>query len=259
MDYYYKSIDLIKEKVKHPKFYIFSDDIEWVKKNLKFPKQSYFVDFQEDINSLNRGASELLNIFSSCKHFIIANSTFSWWGSWLSKNENKIIITPKPWFYSRYIISADTISKKTPIYVENNEKKKFDDSSILLFELLKDIDKINFIDINYKKTEGNYFKISTLNENSKIILPYFSKKQDNSSLIIKLSLKSKNYGQLFFNYTSSEGTKLERKKIKFYHYENDKFTHYIILHKPHLTSNIIISFSEINNNYELYNLEVKEL
>lgn len=72
--------------------YIFSDDIEWVRKNIKLTNQHHFIsentesDFQEFI------------LMKNCKNFIISNSTFSWWAAWLANNHNKKVICPKNWF-----------------------------------------------------------------------------------------------------------------------------------------------------------------
>jgi hypothetical protein len=94
-DYYKKSISYIKKKLKNPFFFIFSDDIELVKKNFSFfnNKKYIFIDTKSSINDLY--------LMSNCKHFIIANSTFSWWGAWLSKNKRKIVCAPKRWLRAR--------------------------------------------------------------------------------------------------------------------------------------------------------------
>lgn len=71
------------------KFFILSDDIEWCKDNFKGP-QFIFVENNPDYIDLW--------IQSLCDHNIIANSSFSWWGAWLNKNPDKIVIAPKKWF-----------------------------------------------------------------------------------------------------------------------------------------------------------------
>ena len=90
-DYYYQAIDIICQQVEDPVFYVFSDDIEWAKKNLK-GKRFIFI-------AHNTGANSYLDMYlmSLCKHFVIANSAFSWWAAWLSSNDEKIVIVPKPW------------------------------------------------------------------------------------------------------------------------------------------------------------------
>ena len=76
-------------------FFIFSDDIKWCKYNLNLNCNSVFVD------NIKSSVEELM-LIKHCKHNIIANSTFSWWGAWLNENKNKIIIAPKYWFKAKY-------------------------------------------------------------------------------------------------------------------------------------------------------------
>jgi hypothetical protein len=75
-----------------PTFFIFSDDIPWVKQNLSLPETVVFVD-EPGITD-----TEELMLMSRSKHNIIANSSFSWWGAWLNQHQSKIVIAPKPWF-----------------------------------------------------------------------------------------------------------------------------------------------------------------
>jgi hypothetical protein len=86
--YYNRAISYIQSNAQVEKFLIFSDDIEWCKNT--FTGNYVFVEGNLDI--------EDLFLMSSCTHNIIANSSFSWWGSWLNTNQNKIIIAPDKWF-----------------------------------------------------------------------------------------------------------------------------------------------------------------
>jgi len=95
LKYYYNAIKIIIKKVKNPSFYIFSDDSQWTKENLKLKYPTIYVD----INSSEKDYEDL-RFMLNCKHFIIANSSFSWWGAWLSNNPNKIVCAPKRWFRS---------------------------------------------------------------------------------------------------------------------------------------------------------------
>jgi len=104
LDYYSKSIDLILSKVTQPKFYIFSDDFEWVKSNLNINQQIQFIEHNKGKNSYQD-----LILMSKCKHNIIANSSFSWWGAWLNQHENKIVIAPEKWFKSNSKKTQDLI------------------------------------------------------------------------------------------------------------------------------------------------------
>jgi len=96
LDYYVQAINTIKSQIENPKFYIFSDNFEWCKENLSFCDPVY-VDWNSTYGPLNYLDMQLM---SNCKHNIIANSSYSWWGAWLNKNPNKIVIGPKKWFNS---------------------------------------------------------------------------------------------------------------------------------------------------------------
>ncbi len=91
-EYYAKAMEIISEKELSPVFFVFSDDIEWAKKELKPEFQTEFVGGE------NISDCEELALMSLCKHNIIANSSFSWWGAWLNGNPNKIVIAPQRWF-----------------------------------------------------------------------------------------------------------------------------------------------------------------
>lgn len=94
LSYYQKACDQILEKFSETNFFIFSDDINWAKEN--FPKK-YPVSFVSNPEIYDHEEIELM---SRCRHNIIANSTFSWWGAWLNSNPEKIVISPTPWFRS---------------------------------------------------------------------------------------------------------------------------------------------------------------
>ncbi|OGH24771.1 MAG: hypothetical protein A3B47_00375 [Candidatus Levybacteria bacterium RIFCSPLOWO2_01_FULL_39_24] len=90
LNYYLNSINEIKKLIPNPVFFVFSDDIPWCKNNLKqILNKAYFIDY-------NKGKESYKDIvlMGTCKHNIIANSTFSWWGGWLNQNINKICIRP---------------------------------------------------------------------------------------------------------------------------------------------------------------------
>ena len=93
LEYYRNAAKLVAEKIGDPVFYIFSDDPEWVKENLIVDFPSVYVNH----NSGKEGYNDM-RLMSHCKHNIIANSTFSWWGAWLNENREKIVVAPKKWF-----------------------------------------------------------------------------------------------------------------------------------------------------------------
>lgn len=92
-DYYRKAIDYISSRILNPEFYVFSDDVAWVKRNLHFECSHEFVSHNSGACSYND-----MRLMSFCQHNIIANSSFSWWGAWLNSNHEKIVIAPHSWF-----------------------------------------------------------------------------------------------------------------------------------------------------------------
>lgn len=101
-DYYNKAIEYISQQVKNPHIFIFSDDMKWVKENFFLPYPTTYIDH-------NTIAFEDMRLMSLCKHNIIANSSFSWWGAWLNQNPEKIVIAPKQWFNDSSINTSDLI------------------------------------------------------------------------------------------------------------------------------------------------------
>jgi len=93
LNYYRKGIEYIAERVDTPEFYIFSDDISWVKENLNVDFPCCYVDHNHDEQSFND-----MHLMSLCRHHIIANSSFSWWGAWLNARRDKIVVAPRLWF-----------------------------------------------------------------------------------------------------------------------------------------------------------------
>jgi hypothetical protein len=87
LSYYIESYNIIGNNFN---YLIFSDDIEWCYENFNFIKNKIFITGNTDFQDLY--------LMSMCDNNIIANSTFSWWGAWLNKNKNKIVIAPKLWF-----------------------------------------------------------------------------------------------------------------------------------------------------------------
>lgn len=91
--YYKKAIDYIKSNCESPRFVFFSDDIEWVSTNYGNEESIYisneiFEEYQDWYD---------MYLMSCCKHNIIANSTFSWWGAWLNRHAGKIVVAPDRW------------------------------------------------------------------------------------------------------------------------------------------------------------------
>lgn len=107
IQYYNNCIDKIVNLVKNPVFYIFSDDPSWVKSNFKLNYPSVYIDHNDAEKNY-----EDLRLMSYCKHNIIANSSFSWWGAWLNSSPDKHVLAPKQWFNDWSKNSKDIIPDK---------------------------------------------------------------------------------------------------------------------------------------------------
>lgn len=92
VEYYQECVKRIGERVDHPHLFVFSDDLSWVRENLRFDYPTTFVDHNDATRDY-----EDLRLMSMCKHQIIANSSFSWWAAWLNSNPSKLVLAPRRW------------------------------------------------------------------------------------------------------------------------------------------------------------------
>lgn len=92
LPYYQNAVAEMNRKVNQPSYYVFSDDLAWVKENLPL-ENAVYIDW-------NRGEDSWqdMMLMSCCRHHIICNSTFSWWGAWLNPFADKVVIAPNRWF-----------------------------------------------------------------------------------------------------------------------------------------------------------------
>lgn len=93
LQYYSQAIDLLRSRLPKSVLYFFSDDETWVKENFSGLHNIHCVEGNRGKNSWKD-----MYLMSQCKHHIIANSSFSWWGAWLSENTSKIVVAPEQWF-----------------------------------------------------------------------------------------------------------------------------------------------------------------
>ena len=94
-NYYMQAIQQITQCIPNSYFYIFSDDYDYA---YKIVKELNIDDRSEFIKGF-KGKDSWIDMYymSLCRHHIIANSSFSWWGAWLGEHENSIVIGPKKW------------------------------------------------------------------------------------------------------------------------------------------------------------------
>lgn len=97
-NYYEAAIKLLTSEYRDLAFFIFSNDIQWVKESFDFSQFTNSSFSYISNNAPVNAALRDLYIMSNCKHNIIANSTFSWWGAWLNQNIGKVVIAPKNWY-----------------------------------------------------------------------------------------------------------------------------------------------------------------
>jgi hypothetical protein len=106
-EYYYSAINMIRKSVECPFFFVFSDDPDWACNNIRPNAPTIYVKHED-----NSKDYEDIYLMSMCKHNIIANSSFSWWGAWLNGNPEKIVIAPNKWFNSKDKDTRDLLPDK---------------------------------------------------------------------------------------------------------------------------------------------------
>ena len=106
-EYYKNCIETVIENVQNPHFFVFSDDISWVKEHIKIDAPATYISGNTEENDF-----EDMRLMSNCKHNIIANSTFSFWGAWLNNNPEKIVFAPKKWFNDSAMNTDDIMPRE---------------------------------------------------------------------------------------------------------------------------------------------------
>ena len=107
-DYYRRAADLIAARCGgDPSFFVLSDDPAWAAENLQLGFPTRTVDHNDD-----RQATEDLRLMAACRHHILANSSFSWWGAWLNPSAEKIVVAPRPWFRDRSLDDSSIVPER---------------------------------------------------------------------------------------------------------------------------------------------------
>ena len=96
LKYYQDAVRTLEQKTGPCQFFVFSDDPQWVAQNLNIGKEYTFVS-----NEMGDGDMADIHLMSLCRHNIIANSSFSWWGAWLNNNSEKIVTSPAVWYKNK--------------------------------------------------------------------------------------------------------------------------------------------------------------
>lgn len=101
--YYREAVALVAGRVSNPCFFVFSDDPQWVQQHLALPYPVTYVTHNQQRSHLD------LQLMSLCRHHIIANSSFSWWGAWLGNHPGKVVVAPRRWFSDESIDTSDLV------------------------------------------------------------------------------------------------------------------------------------------------------
>jgi hypothetical protein len=102
--YYEKALKYLENRIGRFKVYLFSDDIDWVRENIRIKEEHEFISGYVSGTNI-----EDFYLMTNCKHLIIANSSFSWWAAWLNENKEKIVVAPKRWFVSKQYNPDDIV------------------------------------------------------------------------------------------------------------------------------------------------------
>jgi len=105
VDYFQTADRMLGERLLEREYFVFSDDVEWCKANLRFDVPTTFVSH----SYAGRKFQDYLRLMSSCKHFVIPNSSFAWWAVWLNKSSDRIVVAPKEWFSDSSYNTSDLI------------------------------------------------------------------------------------------------------------------------------------------------------
>ncbi len=94
LDYYARALALVAARIEaDPLVFVFSDDPAWAADNLQLGVPTRILGHNGDARAI-----EDLRLMAACRHHILANSSFSWWGAWLDPSPDKIVVAPEPWF-----------------------------------------------------------------------------------------------------------------------------------------------------------------
>ncbi len=122
LGYYRRAMDHVASRVADPVFYVFSDDHDWVRDNLRQPAPMVHVT----VNGPERGFRDV-QLMSACKHHILANSSFGWWGAWMNTSSDKIVIAPTPWFLDKELDTRDLLPPgwiEIPAYDQHADEER---------------------------------------------------------------------------------------------------------------------------------------
>jgi hypothetical protein len=102
--YYREAIERVLSRHPKARFLFFSDDMEWVRAHLDTRLPLF-----DSGDEVGRTALEDLHLMQHCRHHVIANSSFSWWGAWLNPDPDKTVVAPVDWFATKENETKDIV------------------------------------------------------------------------------------------------------------------------------------------------------
>ena len=108
LEYYYEALSYLEKNIPSFKVFIFSDDPNWCRGNMDLDYPFYIV---ADKVSGEKAHKKDMMLMGACKHYILSNSSFAWWGAWLNPSSTKIVLAPKTWYRSPEIDDRDIVPK----------------------------------------------------------------------------------------------------------------------------------------------------
>lgn len=103
--YFLRGAAYLAERLENPHFFVFSDDVAWCRENIKLSHATEFVDHEHKGFKFGN----YLQLMTNCRHFLIPNSSFAWWATWLNTNPDKMVVAPKMWFTDPEIDTSDLV------------------------------------------------------------------------------------------------------------------------------------------------------
>ena len=107
MNYYRRALALTGEAYPDAAYFVFTDDPDWVRANAVLPERHMVVTHNTGVDD-----GEDMRLMANCDHFIIANSSFSWWGAWLGRHPDKRVIAPATWYPGGHGSEADLVPER---------------------------------------------------------------------------------------------------------------------------------------------------
>ncbi len=102
--YYHDALELMRQRLESPEIFVFSDDLDWAREHLQTTLPMHFVEG----HAPEQGYLDL-ELMRQCRHHVIANSSFSWWGAWLAESTSQIVCAPKRWFAAPDVNTDDVV------------------------------------------------------------------------------------------------------------------------------------------------------